>query len=257
MKPKIDINSDLGESFGSFKIGHDAEIMPFITSANIACGFHAGDPVVMARTVKLAKENKVAIGAHPSFPDLMGFGRRYMALSKEELKSIVIYQIGALEAFAKAANTNLQHIKPHGALYNAAAKNEVYAKATIEAVLAVKPNLAFFALANSNIAKIATEAGLRVAHETFADRAYNPDGSLVSRNVEGAVIKDAKLVTERALKIVKSKKVTAVNGQIVKFGKVHTICVHGDTLNAVELAKSLKKALLDADVEVAPIGTFI
>ena len=257
MKPKIDINCDLGESFGSFKIGYDAEIMPFITSANIACGLHAGDPVVMARTVKLAKENRVAIGAHPGFPDLMGFGRRYMSLSNEEVRNIVIYQVGALEAFAKAVGMDLQHVKPHGALYNAAAKNEAYANAIIEAVRAVNPKLVLFALANSKMAKMAVKAGLRVASEAFVDRAFNADGSLVSRNVVGAVIEDAKIVAERAVRMIKTGRVTAINGQTVKFDEIHTICVHGDTLNAVELAKAVKKALLAADVEVAPVGTFV
>jgi UPF0271 protein len=179
MKQKIDINCDLGESFGNFKIGNDTEIMPSITSANIACGFHAGDPVVMAQTVKLAKRNNVAIGAHPGFPDLIGFGRRHMSLSNQEVKNIVIYQIGALEAFAKTVDTKLQHVKPHGALYNAVSKNEAYAEAIIEAVGAANPKLVLFALANSKMAKAAARAGLRVAHEIFADRAYNSDGSLV------------------------------------------------------------------------------
>lgn len=257
MKQKIDINCDLGESFGNFKIGHDAEIMPFITSANIACGFHAGDPVVIARTVKLAKENRVEIGAHPGFPDLLGFGRRNMSLSQEEVENIIIYQIGALAAFAKAADKNLQHVKPHGALYNTAAKNEAYANAIIEALRTVNSKLMLFALANSKMAKMAAEAGLRVAHEIFVDRAYNPDGSLVSRNIAGAVIEETKLVAERAVRIVKEKRVTAIDGQTVKFDEVHTICVHGDTSNAVELAKSVKKALLAADVEVTPVGTFV
>jgi len=257
MKLKIDINCDLGESFGNFKVGHDTEIMPFITSANIACGFHAGDPVVMARTVKLAKENKVTISAHPGFPDLIGFGRRDMSLSKEEIRNTVIYQVGALEAFAKAANMNLQHIKPHGALYNAAAKNETYANAIIEAVDAVNPKLVVFVLANSRMAKMVAKAGLRVAHEVFVDRAYNSDGSLVTRNVAGAVIENAKLVAYRAVNMVKEKHVTAIDGQTVKFDEVHTICVHGDTLNAVELAKATKESLLTADIDVAPVGTFI
>ncbi len=257
MNFKIDINCDLGESFGNFKVGHDAEIMPFITSANIACGFHAGDPAVMARTIKLAKENRVAIGAHPGLPDLAGFGRRDMSLSKEEVRNICIYQVGALEAFAKAADTDLQHVKPHGALYNAAAKNEAYANAIIEAVRVVNLKLVLFTLANSKMAKMAAEAGLHVASEVFVDRAYNPDGSLVSRNVEGAVIENAKFAAERAVMMVKKKRITAIDGQTVEFNEVQTICVHGDTLNAVKLAKAVKKALLAANVEVAPVGTFI
>ncbi len=257
MTLKIDINCDLGESFGNFKIGHDPKIMPYITSANIACGFHAGDPMVMARTVKLAKESGVAVGAHPGFPDLTGFGRRHMELSKEEARNIVVYQVGALEAFAKAAGAGLQHVKPHGALYNAAAKNKAYTEAIIEALQAINPRLVLFSLAKSKTAKIAAEAGLRVAHEVFADRAYKADGTLVPRNLTGAVIADSKLVAGRAVKMAKEKKIAAIDGQIVKFDEVHTICVHGDTLNAVELAKSVKKALLAAGIEVAPVGVFV
>ncbi len=225
MRPKIDINCDLGESFGSYKIGCDAEIMHFITSANVACGFHAGDPMVIAKTVKLAKENGVAVGAHPGFPDLMGFGRRHMGLSKEEVKNIVIYQIGALQAFAKDAGLDLQHVKPHGALYNAAGEKEVYAQAIIEAVSAVNSNLVLFALANSKMARMAEESGLRVAHEVFVDRAYNPDGSLVSRISHGAMIEDPDLFTDRVVPMVKERRVSAINGQSVKFEKVHTVCV--------------------------------
>lgn len=257
MKLKIDLNCDLGESFGNFKVGHDAEIMPFITSANIACGFHAGDPVVIAQTVKLAKENRVAIGAHPGFPDLMGFGRRDMSLSKEEVRNVVIYQIGALKAFAETACMNLQHVKPHGALYNAATRNEGYANAIIDAIEAINPKLVVFALANSKMAKMAAEAGLRVAHEVFADRAYNPDGNLVSRKAAGAVIENRNLVAKRVVSIVKKKSVKAIDGHTVEFDEVHTICVHGDTSNALELTKAVKKSLLAADVEVAPVGTFI
>jgi UPF0271 protein len=247
----------MGESFGHFKVGHDAEIMPFITSANIACGFHAGDPMVMARTVKLAKRNDVAVGAHPGFPDLAGFGRRNMEFSKEEITNIVIYQIGALEAFTGASGTVLQHIKPHGALYNAAAKNEAYIEAIIEAACAVDPKSVLFALAGSRMAKMAEEAGMRVAHEVFADRAYTPDGSLVSRSMAGAIIKDAKLVAKRAMRMVKERRIVAVNGHAVEFDKVHTICVHGDTLGAVDLARAIKEALLAAKIEVVPVGTFV
>ncbi len=257
MRQKIDINCDLGESFGNFKIGYDAEIMPFITSANIACGLHAGDPIVMAKTAKLAIENQVAIGAHPGFPDLMGFGRREMNLSKEEINDIMIYQIGALGAFAKASGVELQHVKPHGALYNTAAENEVYAKAIIEAVKAVNPELVLFTLAGSRISKMAAEADLRVAHEVFIDRAYNRHGSLVSRTLPGSVIKDVKLVVDRTIKMVREKKVTAITGQIVEFDYVHTLCVHGDTLNAVRLVKSVRKAVLDAEINIAPVGTFV
>lgn len=257
MKPKVDINCDLGESFGRFKVGNDDEIMPLVTSASIACGFHAGDPLVMAKTVELAKENRVAVGAHPGFPDLMGFGRRHMEFSKKELVNIVLYQVGALEAFAKVAGIDLQHVKPHGALYNAAAENQDYAKAIIEAVYALNPTLLVFALAGSRMARMTEEAGLRVAHEVFVDRAYNPDGSLIPRSVAGAVIEDVNLAVKRAVMIVKEKRVAAIDGHEVEFGKVHTICVHSDTLNAVELARALKPALLAARVQVVPAGTLV
>ncbi|UCH31959.1 MAG: LamB/YcsF family protein [Candidatus Bathyarchaeota archaeon] len=257
MNQKIDLNCDLGESFGPFKIGHDAKIMPFITSANIACGFHSGDPSVMARTVKLAKENGVAVGAHPGFSDLPGFGRRFINMSQNELKDAIIYQIGALEAFAKAGKIDLQHIKPHGALYNAAVKDETYAEAVIEAIQEVNPELILFALPHSEMKKMGTRAGLRVAHEAFIDRAYNPDGSLVSRSKKGAVISDTISAVERAMKIVKEKRVKAIDGQIVSFGEVHTLCVHGDTVNSVELAASVKKALGKSGCKVMSVGFFV
>ena len=257
MKPKIDINCDLGESFGRFKVGHDAQIMPFITSANVACGFHAGDPMIMAQTVELAKRNGVAVGAHPGFPDLAGFGRRHMSLSAQEVRDTVIYQLGALQAFTRSASLSLQHVKPHGALYNAAAEDETIGKAIIEGLRAVDPRLVLFALADSRMATVAADAGLRVGHEVFADRAYNPEGTLVSRKVAGAVIEDPKLVAKRAVRLVKEKKVTAINGETVEFDEVHTICVHGDTLSAVEIAKCLNKALRDAGLEITPVGNFV
>ena len=257
MKARIDVNCDLGESYGRFKVGYDAEIMPFITSANVACGFHGGDPNVMAETVELARKNGVAVGAHPGYPDLMGFGRREMELSKEEVKNIVVYQVGALEAFTKAAGVKLQHVKPHGALYNAVATNEGYSEAVIEAVKAIDPGLILFALANSGLAKMAVEAGLRVAYEVFADRAYNSDGTLVSRGLQGSVIEAPELVAERAVKIVKKRKVVAVDGRTVEFAGVHTICVHGDTLNAVELAKSLRNAFASAGIELVPVSRLV
>ena len=257
MRMRIDINCDLGESFGNYRIGHDREIMPYITSANVACGFHAGDPIIMAKTVKLAKENQVAVGAHPGFPDLMGFGRRSMKLSKEEVGNIMIYQIGALEAFTKAFGIEMQHIKPHGALYNAAAENEIYAKAIVEAASAINPKLLLFALADSKMAKIASKAGVRVAHEVFIDRAYNGDGTLVSRRIPGSIITDVKLVVERAIKIIKEKQVVAIDGRVVKFDYVHTLCVHGDTSNSVELAKSVRNAVLDSNIDVLPAGAFV
>jgi UPF0271 protein len=257
LKLQIDINCDLGESYGAFKVGNDEKIMPHITSANIACGFHAGDPMTMMQTVNLAKKHNVAVGAHPSYPDLLGFGRREMQLTSEEVRYYTIYQISALQGFAKIAGTRLQHVKPHGALYNTAVKDEKSSKGIVDAVKALDPNLIIFAPQKSLLARIAVEAGLRVAHEFFADRAYNPDGSLVSRKQPNAIIQEPRKVVERAIKMIKEHTVLAVNGEVVKLGAVHTVCVHGDTSTAVELAEALKKGLIKADIEVKPVGSFI
>jgi UPF0271 protein len=257
LKPRIDINCDLGESYGDFKVGNDEKIMPHITSANIACGFHAGDPVIMAQTINLAKKNNVAIGAHPGYPDLLGFGRREMQLTLEEAKNYTIYQVSAFQGFAKVAGVNLQHVKPHGALYNTAVKDEKLSKAIVDAVKALNHNLIIFAPVNSALAKAAVESGLRVAHEVFADRAYNPDGSLVSRKQPNAIIEEPQKVVERAIEMVKEGTVLAVNGEIINLGEVHTICVHGDTPTAVELAEALKKGLIKVGIEVKPVSSFI
>jgi UPF0271 protein len=257
LKIRIDINCDLGESYGEFNVGNDAEIMPHITSANVACGFHAGDPVTMAQTINLAKKHKVAVGAHPGFPDLMGFGRREMQLTSEEAKNYVIYQISALQGFAKAANLNLQHVKPHGALYNMAVKDEKLSKAIAEAAKAVDNNLIVFAPSNSTLARVAAKNGLRVAYEFFADRAYNSDGSLVSRKQSNAIVHEPKVVAERVARAVSERTVSAVNGEVVNLGEVHTVCVHGDTPNSAELAKNLKKGLVKKGIDVKPVGSFI
>ncbi len=257
LKRKIDINCDLGESYGYFEVGQDSKIMSHITSANVACGFHAGDPVTMAHTVKLAKECGVAVGAHPGYPDLMGFGRREMKLSSEETKSYIMYQIGALHAFATAAGMTVQHVKPHGALYNMATRDSELSKMIAEAVRHVNRDLILFGPPNSMIAKIASEMGLRVAFEVFADRAYNSDGSLVSRSQPNSVIEDPKLVVERARKMIEHGTVSAVNNEILHLGEVHTICVHGDTPNAVEMARTLKSKLLAAKIDVRPVGLFL
>jgi len=257
MKLKIDINCDLGESFGHFKVGQDMEIMPHITSANVACGFHAGDPVTMAHTIELAKRFEVAVGAHPGFPDLMGFGRRAISLKPEETKNYVVYQIGALQGFARASHIRLQHVKPHGALYDMATKDETLSKAILEAARRVDRELIIFAPPRSMTAKTASKMGFRVALEAFADRAYNIDGTLVSRSELKAVIDNPKLVVQRALRMVKEGTVSAVNGETVDLGELHTICVHGDTPNAVELAKTLKSKLLAAHIDVQPVGSFL
>jgi UPF0271 protein len=257
LKLKVDLNCDLGESYGNFKVGFDTQVMPHITSANIACGFHAGDPLVMANTVKLAKQHNVAIGAHPGFPDLMGFGRREMKLTQEEARNYVIYQVGALEVFAKSVGLRLQHVKPHGAFYNMAMKDATLAEAVAEAVSVVDPKLIVFAVWGSKLADAASDAGLRVACEVFADRAYNADGSLVSRMVSGAVIEDPRKVTERAVGMVKEKRIRAMDGKFVELGEVHTICVHGDNLEAVALVKALRKGLERAGVEVVSVSKFL
>jgi len=257
LKRKIDINCDLGESYGRFKVGQDSKIMPHITSANVACGFHAGDPVTIAHTVKLAKKFGVAVGAHPGYPDLMGFGRREMKLNPEELKSYIIYQVGALQAFAQASSIGLQHVKPHGALYDIATQDKNIARTIAEAVLSVDSKLILLGPPHSMITKTASQMGLRVAMEAFADRAYNPNGTLVSRNQPGSVIEEPKLVVERGRKMIEDGTVSAINGETVHLGEVHTICVHGDTPNAAEMVRILKASLLAAKIDVKSISSFL
>jgi len=257
VKRVIDLNCDLGESYGAFKTGNDEKIMPHITSANIACGFHAGDPITIARTVNLAKKKHVAIGAHPSYPDLLGFGRREMRLTQEEIKSYTIYQISALQGFAKAVGLILQHVKPHGALYNTAANDKETAKGIAEAVKTVSHNLIIYAPPKSMLAKVAADAGLRVAYEFFADRNYNADGRLVSRKQAKAVIQEPRKVMERVRQVVNDGTVLAATGEAVNLGVIHTICIHGDTPTAAKLTSSLKKGLTKAGISVKPVGSFI
>jgi UPF0271 protein len=257
LKNQVDINCDMGESYGDFKVGNDIKIMPHITSANIACGFHAGDPLTIARTVALAKKHRVAVGAHPAYPDIMGFGRRTMQLTYEEAKNYIIYQVGALQGFAKAFGVSLQHVKPHGAMYNDALKNRELSSAITEAILALDTGLIVFAPPKSALANTARDAGLRVAYEFFADRAYNPDGSLVSRKAAGAIIEEPEKVVERTVKAVKEGVVEAVDGSLVELGIVHTVCIHGDIPTASKLAKTLKRSLEKASIEVKPVSQFI
>jgi len=257
LKLQIDINCDLGEGYGAFKVGADAEIMPHITSANIACGFHAGDPITMAQTINVAKKNEVAVGAHPGYPDLLGFGRREMQLTSLEVKDYTIYQISALQGFAKVAGVGLQHVKPHGALYNTAAKDEETSDGIVEAVRAFDTRLIVLAPPKSVLAKVAVEAGLRVAYEFFADRAYNPDGSLVSRKQPNSIVEEAGKVVERVVNVIAKGTVLAINGEVVNLGEVHTICVHVDTPTAVRLVDALKKGLVKAGIDVKPLGSFL
>jgi len=253
---KIDLNCDMGESFGRYRIGADEEMMTVITSANIACGYHAGDPLVMDKTVRLAVEYGVGIGAHPGFPDLMGFGRRNMSLSPEEIENYVLYQIGALAAFAQAAGTKLAHVKPHGALYNMAAKDLQMAQAIARAVARFDKGLILVCPPNSEMEKAARELGLRVAREGFADRAYNADGSLRSRRLPGALVEDPQEAAERVVRMVKEGIVVAYTGEEIPM-QVETICVHGDTPAAVEIAKAVRKALEAAGIEVVPMGKLV
>jgi len=257
LKFQIDINCDLGESYGEFKVGNDEKIMPYISSANIACGFHAGDPMAIAQTICLAKKHGVAIGAHPGFPDLLGFGRREMKLTNEEIKNYVIYQVSALQGFAKAAGLTLQHVKPHGALYNMAVKDEKLSKAIVEAIKLIDSNLIVFSSPNTALAKATTKLGLRVACEFFADRAYNSDGGLLSREYPNSIVQEPKSVIERTIRVVEEGTVMAADGEIVNLGKLHTVCVHGDTPNAVELVKILRKMLIKKGINVTAVGNFI
>ncbi|MCD6503101.1 MAG: LamB/YcsF family protein [Euryarchaeota archaeon] len=253
---KVDLNSDLGESFGRYKLGMDEEVMKYITSANVACGFHAGDPLVMRKTVRIAKENGVMVGAHPGYPDLMGFGRRYMKISRNEARNYVLYQIGALYAFLRAEGMELQHVKPHGALYNALVSDEELAYGVIEGILDFDKNIIFVALAESKVIELAESMGLKVAREAFADRAYKKDGTLVPRSIPGAVIHDKEEVVRRVIGIVEEHKVKTIDGEWIEI-TADTICVHGDTPEAVELVKYIRKRLEEEGIEVAPMGRFL
>jgi UPF0271 protein len=250
---QIDLNGDVGESFGAYEIGHDAALIPILTSANIACGFHAGDPGVMRATVALAREHGTAVGAHPGFPDLVGFGRREMKATPREVEDLVAYQIGALAAIAAAQGVRLAHVKPHGALYNMAARDLDLADAIARAIAAVDPSLALFGLPGSQSLEAAQRHKVRAVSEAFADRAYRRDGSLVPRNEPGAVIDDEQIVVTRAVAIARERMVVAADGTRVPLD-VQTICVHGDTPGAAVLASRIRKALNDAGIQVrAPV----
>jgi UPF0271 protein len=243
----IDLNSDLGESFGAFKIGNDQEILKYISSANIACGYHGGDHNVMFDTVSLAKKYGVQIGAHPGLPDLAGFGRREMNLSPREIYNLVIYQVGALSGVCKASGTTLVHVKPHGALYNMAARNRGIAEAIAQAILDIDAALVLFALANSELAKAGVEKGLFVAQEVFADRTYQPDGTLTSRQEKNAMIHDSDIAISRVIRMVKEKKVMAIEGTDLPIN-ADTICVHGDDPQALKFVIKLNQAFNQEDI---------
>jgi len=259
IKIQIDMNSDVGESFGVYKLGLDEEVIPHITSANIACGFHAGDPGVMRKTVTLARRYGVEVGAHPGFPDLIGFGRRNVDATLEEIQDYIVYQTGALMAFAQSQELRLQHVKAHGSLYNMAVANPKIWEAMAEAVAKVNRDLILVVLAHSkrdSLLEIGKRHGTRIAFEAFPDRAYNKDGSLVSRREKGAVIHDHEVVAKRALKIALEGKVVAVDGTEVEL-KADTLCVHGDNPAAVEMVKRIRQELKDAGVTVIPMKWFV
>ncbi|UCH21034.1 MAG: LamB/YcsF family protein [Deltaproteobacteria bacterium] len=253
---KIDLNCDMGESFGTYELGMDGKVIQYITSANIACGWHAGDPLVMDTTVKMAVDHGVGVGAHPGYPDLLGFGRRNMDCTPDEIRKYLVYQIGALQAVCKVNGTVLRHVKPHGALYLTAVEDENVARAVAEAIVNVDSGLMFVALAGAKgklMTRIGEEVGLRVVYEAFPDRAYTPEGNLVSRRLPGAVIKDPQEVSERALRMAQDGEVIAVDGTNISLD-VQTLCVHGDTPTAVDLVKFIRETLEAEAVTLAPMA---
>ncbi len=243
----VDINCDMGEGFGPWQMGNDAALMQYITSANIACGFHAGDPLVMRKTVRLALKYHIAIGAHPGFPDLQGFGRRDIGMTPEEVFAMVLYQIGALGAIARAEGGTLHHVKPHGALYNMAAKDSKLADAIARAVQQAGTGLVLYGLSGSALVKAGEAIGLRTASEVFADRTYQDDGSLTPRSRPNALIENTAMAVTQALQMVQSQNVVSINGKTVAL-KAQTICLHGDGAHAVEFAAAVNRAFKGAGV---------
>lgn len=249
---RVDLNCDLGESYGAYVIGMDDKVIPFITSANVACGYHASDPVVMEKTVGLCKKHNVAVGAHPGFPDLMGFGRREMRLAPAEAKAYMLYQIGALDAFCRAAGLKLYHVKPHGALYNMAARDGTLARAICQAIKEYDKTLVLLALAGSEMVRAAQEMGLPVAQEVFADRGYEEDGSLVSRQKPGAMITDEEEAIARVVRMVTEGVVTAVTGRDISV-RADSVCIHGDGEHALAFAQRIREALTSSGVRLMPL----
>lgn len=253
MNTTIDLNCDMGESFGAWTMGQDAAVLAHVTSANIACGFHAGDPATMRRTVELAAQANVAIGAHVSLPDLVGFGRREMRVSPADAHAMTLYQIGALAGFVRAAGARLRHVKPHGALYTMAARDTALADAIARAVRDADASLILVGLAGSELPRAGKRAGLAVAHEAFADRAYESDGSLATRGTAGAVIDDIEAALAQATSIARDGRVTARDGSTLALC-ADTLCVHGDRADAGLFAQRLRAALEQAGSLVAPLG---
>jgi UPF0271 protein len=252
MMYRVDLNCDMGESFGVYRIGNDEEILNYVTSANIACGFHAGDPSTMRRTVYMALEKGVSIGAHPGLPDLIGFGRRNMVITPEEAYDLIVYQVGALYAFVKTAGGKMQHVKPHGALYNMAAKDRALSEAIAKAVYDIDPTLILFGLAGSELIKTGQRVGLKTANEVFADRTYQQDGSLTSRRSPNALITEEKEAIQQVIRMVKEGKVRSQQGTDVNI-QADTVCIHGDGPNALTFAKNIREKLTEAEIAVRSI----
>jgi UPF0271 protein len=256
---RIDLNCDLGEGFGAWKMGFDEELMKHITSANIACGWHGGDPLVMNKTVLFAKENRVSVGAHPGYPDLLGFGRRTLNCTFDELKNYLFYQMGALDGFCRIHGVKMTHVKPHGRMYLDALEKVDQARAIAEAIVEYNPNLFYIAFAGSKgklMTDVAEEMNLKVVYEAFPDRAYTPQGDLVNRSIPGAVIRDPHEAAERALRMVKEHRIIAIDGTSININ-VQTLCVHGDTPTAVDLAQIIREKLTKTGIEVVPLVTFM
>lgn len=249
MAVKVDLNCDLGESFGAYQIGNDQEMLNFVTSTNIACGFHAGDPSVMRKTVKFALAKNVAIGAHPGLPDLAGFGRRNMAISSDEAYDMVLYQLGALNAFVQAEGGRLNHVKPHGALYNMAAKDPVLATAIAKAIAKFDGELYLYGLAGSELIKAGEGAGLRVRHEVFADRTYQEDGTLTPRSMANALITDAGDAIAQVVRMIKQGEVHTIQGQSISI-QADTVCIHGDGEHALQFAQHIGNVLQKEGIHI-------
>ena len=249
----VDLNCDMGESFGAWQMGDDAALMDYVSSVNVACGFHAGDASVIRRTIETAIEKNVGIGAHPSFPDLQGFGRRAMRLSATEIFDIVLYQVAAVKGMCAALGGRLRHVKPHGALYNVAAADRITAEAIAEAVRAVDENLIFYGLANSFLISEGERIGLQTASEVFADRTYQPNGTLTARGEPNALIKTAEKSCEQVLEMITAQTVAAINGEKISV-KAETVCIHGDGAHALEFARALTRTLGENGIHISAIS---
>ncbi len=248
----VDLNADMGESFGSWKMGNDLELMNYVSSVNVACGFHAGDPTVIRQTIEWAIEKNLAIGAHPSFPDLQGFGRRKMELTAAEIFDCVLFQVSAVKGICEAFGGGLHHVKPHGALYNFAAKDKNSAQAIAEAVKKIDENLIVYGLSKSFLISEAKKIGLQTQSEVFADRTYRADGTLTPRNEPNALIKEMDKAVSQILEMIENKRVTATNGEKILV-KAETICIHGDGENAVEFAKTINENLTRRNIKIEAI----